>query len=67
MDRIKIAAMLVIGLGTFALNSEAAFASELSSACCTSGNGEETCCGETCSADEQNCKANPLNCIELVP
>lgn len=37
-------------------------------ACCTSGDGLETCCGETCDATADSCTAtcteNPLACLE---
>lgn len=54
--RIRLVALLVIALGAFALDAPPAHAS-VSGACCTSGDGKYTCCGETCTADAQNCSA----------
>ena len=55
MSRIKLLAGFVIALGAFTLAAPAEAANASSMACCTSGDGKEQCCGETCGADAKSC------------
>ena len=64
---IRLVSTLVIALGAFALESPPAYALS-GGACCTSGDGEESCCGETCWASEDSCGSkctvDPMACLE---
>lgn len=64
---LRIVAVLVIALGAFVLEAPQAYALS-GGACCTSGDGEFTCCGESCWASEDSCGAtcssDPMKCLE---
>jgi hypothetical protein len=52
---INAVAMFVIGVGALFLTEvPVALAAQ---ACCTSGDGSATCCGDCCSAGPTSCKA----------
>lgn len=59
---INAVAMFVIGLGALYLTEvPAALSAPL--ACCTSGDGNSTCCGPCCSAGPTSCKAGPCESL----
>ncbi|MCC7002389.1 MAG: hypothetical protein IT357_09550 [Gemmatimonadaceae bacterium] len=67
MNRVRVLAAMVVAMGAFALAKPAHAEGAVSNACCTSGDGKETCCGETCWASKDSCGAkcetDPKQCL----
>ena len=55
---LRLLAALVIALGGLTLSTTPAVAAYDEAACCTSGDGEWTCCGESCTASPEGCTAS---------
>lgn len=57
MQWIRTCAAIIVVVGGLALGSPPALA-DGGPACCTSGDGQHTCCGETCWANANSCGAS---------